>query len=123
MDRVVGTLMLAVIVLLWVTGVVMLYGTWLPWLFDLHRIAGFSLIALIPFKITTISQSWLRGTGWTLDRKVGLLLSVVLAGWILLIIVLGISWMWLSPRQMVFTLRSSGSIPMTLNPASLKRTA
>lgn len=94
MDRVVGTLLLAVIVLLWVTGVVMLYGTWLPWLFDLHRIAGFSLIALIPFKITTISQSWLRGTGWTLDRKVGLLLSVVLAGWILLIIVLGISWMW-----------------------------
>ena len=36
-DRVVNTLLLVALALLGISGIVMLYGTWLPWVFDLHR--------------------------------------------------------------------------------------
>jgi hypothetical protein len=74
-DRFVSTVLLGIMILLGISGVVMLYGAWWPWIYDLHRAAGFSLIALIPFKTTTIFRSLLlaeaRSTEGSLRRFAG----------------------------------------------------
>jgi hypothetical protein len=87
-SRFVNTALLVVTLVLGVSGVVMLYGTWYPWVFDLHRIAGWSLIALIPWKGAIIWRSLKRGVGSEFDRSVLLGVSVVLAVLVLVIVVL-----------------------------------
>jgi cytochrome b subunit of formate dehydrogenase len=93
-DRFVISVLLVTMVILGITGVVMLYGSWLPWLFDLHRAAGFSLIILLPFKAATIYRSIRGGMGKTLDRSAVLISSLILAVLILIIIASGLMWMW-----------------------------
>ena len=91
-DRFVNTLLLVVLLVLGLSGVIMLYGTWQQWIFDLHRITGFSLIALLPWKVITIYRSLDRGMDKTLDRTVILIISIIFAHFILLIIILAIMW-------------------------------
>lgn len=91
-DRFVNTVLLALLVILGVSGIIMLYGTWQPWIFDLHRILGFSLIALVPWKGITIYRSLRRGMDKTFDRSVVLFISLVFAHLIVLIIVLAVLW-------------------------------
>ena len=50
MDRFVNSVLLVLLILLGISGIVMLYGTWGPWVFDLHRMAGFALIFILPWK-------------------------------------------------------------------------
>ena len=93
-DRFVNILLLALMTFLGVSGVVMLYGSWLPWLFDLHRMAGFALIALLPWKGLTIFRSYLRGMDRSFDRSLILFVSLVFAHLVVLVISLGILWMF-----------------------------
>ncbi|MEJ2601415.1 MAG: molybdopterin-dependent oxidoreductase [Anaerolineales bacterium] len=92
--RFVNTVLLALIVLLGLSGVVMLYGTWLPWLYDLHRIAGFALIVLLPWKAIIIYRSLIRGMDKTFDRSWLLLASWGMLHIILIIIIVALIWMW-----------------------------
>ena len=91
-DRFANSALFVLLLILGVSGVVMLYGTWQPWLFDLHRIAGFALIALLPWKALTIYRSLRRGMEKSLDRTVVLVLSIVFAHFIALILILAVMW-------------------------------
>lgn len=93
-DRLVNILLLALLLLLGITGILMLYGTWQPWIFDLHRMAGVPLLVLAPWKGAVIYRSFMRGMNRTFDRGVMLLLSTVFAHLILLVVILGFLWMW-----------------------------
>jgi len=93
-ERFVSTLLLGIMIILGVSGVVILYGDWLPWIYDLHRLAGFSLIVLIPFKAAMIYRSLQRGVENTFARNMALLNSSILAILVLLSSVLGLMWMW-----------------------------
>lgn len=92
--RFIGISILGSIIILWLSGIVMLYGSWLPWLFDLHRFIGFALLVMIPWKATTMYRSVSRETIRTLKWSLATLNSVILLSFILLIIILGLMWMW-----------------------------
>jgi hypothetical protein len=93
-DRFVNTLLLVLLVFLGASGIVVLYGAWFPWLFELHRMAGFALIALLPWKGWTVYRSLSRGMQRTFDRSFVIFVSLVFAHFLLIIIILGIIWMW-----------------------------
>lgn len=93
-DRFINILLLALLLLQGISGIVMLYGTWQPWVFDLHRIVGIPLLVLAPWKVAVIYRSLLRGMNKSFDRSVIVLLSVVFAHLILLVVILGFLWMW-----------------------------
>ena len=103
MDRFVNTLLLALLVILGISGIVMLYGTWQPWVFDLHRMTGISLIVLLPWKAITIYRSLQRGMEKNFDRSAVLWISLVFAHLVALVIILGVMWMWrIGPYQSLF---------------------
>ena len=88
-----GTL-LAVIVLLTLTG---LYGLMWPmptWMYDIHRITAWAIVGLLPWKGFIILRSLKRGLDKRFKRGVVVVLSLVLAAWIILVFVLAISWAW-----------------------------
>jgi DMSO/TMAO reductase YedYZ molybdopterin-dependent catalytic subunit len=98
--RYVGTALLVVMLLLGLSGGFMLYGTWQPGVFALHRIAGWALIALLPWKSIVIYHSLKRGMQGRFSRVITTLVSLALAGLLLLVIVLALMWMWrLGPYQ------------------------
>lgn len=93
-DRFINILLLCAIILLCLSGVVMLYGSWMPWLYNLHRSTGISLVALIPLKAITVYRSAARGIVKTFKQRIALLNSSILSALTLLIIALGAMWMW-----------------------------
>lgn len=103
MDRFINTVLLALMVILGISGIVMLYGTWGEWVFDLHRMSGFALIFIAPWKGITIYRSLMRGMKSNFNRGVVVLVSLVFAHLILLVITLGVMWMlrW-GPYQSLF---------------------
>ena len=94
MDRFANTLLLGLLAILGISGIVMLYGSWQPWVFDLHRMAGFALLLLAPWKGATIYRSFMRGMRPDFDRSIVLLASWIFAHLVLLVIILGGLWMW-----------------------------
>lgn len=72
----------------------MLYGTWQPWIFEAHRIVGFALLALLPWKGVIIYRSLARGYGGSFNRTVTIAASVIFAIVILIVIALSLLWMW-----------------------------
>lgn len=93
MVRFTNTSLLFLVTFLGITGILMLYGSWLPPVFDLHRMAGFSLLALVPWKSIIIYRSLRRGLGKTLDRRAVLAASILLAFLTAMVIGLGLVWL------------------------------
>ncbi len=92
--RFTNTLILALITLLTLTG---LYGLMWPMpslMFELHRGAGWALIALIPWKSLIALRSLRRGLDRRFDRSVMILVSVSLATFALLVLAFGLMWAW-----------------------------
>ena len=92
--RFINTLILSLLLLLTMTGV---YGLFFPFpslLFDLHRIAGWGLILLIPWKTIISLRSLRRGLDRRLDRNIMILVSVLIAIATLLILAFGLMWKW-----------------------------
>jgi hypothetical protein len=88
-----GTL-LAVITLLTFTG---LYGLVWPmpgWMFDIHRIAAWAVVGLLPWKGLIIVRSLKRGLDKRFIRSVVVVISLVLAIWTLLVFGLALFWVW-----------------------------
>lgn len=99
--RFVSMVLLVVIGILFVTGIGMLYGTWLPWVFDLHRIAGFAVIALLPWKGIIVHRSLQRRVkGY--DSWLSTAPSLPLSPLLIVVLALGLMWMWrVGPYQTV----------------------
>ncbi len=103
MNRFVNTALLGLMIILGISGIVMLYGTWGLWIFDLHRMAGFAVIFLAPWKGIIIYRSLLRGMEKSIDRSVVILISLIFAHLVVLVIALGLMWMWrIGPYQSLF---------------------
>jgi hypothetical protein len=93
-ERFVNSLLLGIMVTLGISGLIILYGDWLPWIYDLHRISGFSLIVLIPFKATMAYRSLQRSVEKSFARSMAILNSFLLSVLVLLSSALGLMWMW-----------------------------
>lgn len=93
MARFTNTFLLVLLVLLGLSGILMLYGTWLPWVFDLHRMSGFALLALFPWKSVIIYRSLARGLKKTFDRSIGIFASLAFAAGILVVVTLSLLWL------------------------------
>jgi DMSO/TMAO reductase YedYZ molybdopterin-dependent catalytic subunit len=91
--RFVSLMLLALMVVLSLTGLVMIYGTWAPWIFGLHRIAGWMMVALIPWKGIIAYRSLRRRWGRR-GQLPDLVASTILTVVVLMIIVLALMWMW-----------------------------
>lgn len=99
--RFTNTAILALVVILTLTGLFGLVESLHRWVFDLHRIAGWSLIALVPWKVAISLRSLRRGVSRSFDRSLGVVASVLLAGLIVAVGGLGLAWMWrLGPKNL-----------------------
>lgn len=92
--RFVNTTLLALVSLLTLTGVFGIVWRMEGWAYDLHRILGWALIALIPWKVAISAGSLRRGLKPNVDRGVMPILSMLLSGATMLVIVLGVMWAW-----------------------------
>ncbi len=92
--RFTNTAILFLLAILTGTG---LYGLVWPmtgWIFEAHRAAGWSLVALLPWKTAISARSLARGLDRRLDRSLVVALSLVLAAAALIVIALGLWWTW-----------------------------
>ena len=92
--RFTNTLLLALVGLLTLTGVYGLVWPFPGWMYDVHRWAGWSLIALIPWKTLISFRSLKRGLQPRFDRSVMIVVSMALAAGTLFVLVLGVMWAW-----------------------------
>jgi DMSO/TMAO reductase YedYZ molybdopterin-dependent catalytic subunit len=101
--RFINPILLVLVVVLGLSGLVMLYGTWQPWVFDLHRMTGWSLVALLPWKALIVSRSLSRRVQETFGHSLVVIASLILALLLLLVIGLGAMWMWrIGPYRSLF---------------------
>jgi len=92
--RFINTLILILFCVLGITG---LYG--LVWhfpssLFELHRLAGWAFIVLIPWKGAIALRSLSRGMSRRFDRNVMLAISILLSIATVTIVILVLMWSW-----------------------------
>lgn len=92
--RFTNTIILAIIILLTITG---LYGLVWPmpeWLFEIHRIASWAFVALVPWKVIIALNSLKRGFDKRFNRSVVIGVSLLLAALVSTVFVLGLLWTW-----------------------------
>lgn len=92
--RFINTLVLSLLLVLTLTG---MYGLFFPFpsfLFEIHRIAAWALILLIPWKAIISLRSLGRGVDRRLDRNVMIVISVVASIATIFIIIFGLLWKW-----------------------------
>ena len=92
--RFINTLILSLLLLLTLTGVYGLFFPFPAFLFEVHRIAAWALILLIPWKAIISIRSLGRGVDKRLDRNVMIVISVVASIATILIIIFGLLWKW-----------------------------
>ena len=86
-----------ILILFCVLGITGLYGLMWPFpasLFTIHRIAGWGLIVLLPWKSAIALRSLSRGLSGRFDRNVMIIISVLLSIATLTVLVLALMWAW-----------------------------
>ena len=86
-----------VLILFCVLGLTGLYGLLWPFpssLFEIHRIAGWALILLIPWKGAIALRSLSRGMNGRLNRKLVVLVSILLTLATVTVLILVLLWTW-----------------------------
>ncbi|HLO15998.1 MAG TPA: molybdopterin-dependent oxidoreductase [Anaerolineales bacterium] len=86
-----------ILILFCVLGLTGLYGLVWPFpsfLFEIHRVAGWALIVLLPWKSTIALRSLSRGLTHRFDRNVMILVSVLLSLATVTILILVLMWTW-----------------------------
>ena len=94
MVRFVNTRLLALLGVLTLTGVYGLFWISPGWFWDIHRAAGWGLVAVIPWKIGISLASLRRGLKANFDRGFMIVVSLLLAFVTILVLVLGVGWNW-----------------------------
>jgi uncharacterized membrane protein len=92
--RFINTLILSLLLALTLTGI---YGLFFPFpslLFEIHRIAAWALIFLIPWKAIISIRSLSRGVDRRIDRNVMIVVSIVASIATVLIVIFGLIWKW-----------------------------
>jgi len=92
--RFINTLILSLLLVLTLTGIYGLFFPFPSFLFELHRIAAWTLILLIPWKVIISMRSLGRGVDRRLDRNVMIVVSVVAAIATVTVIIFGLIWKW-----------------------------
>ena len=92
--RFINTLILSLLLVLTLTGVYGLFFPFPSFLFEIHRIAAWALILLIPWKAIISIRSLGRGVDRRLDRNVMIVVSVVASIATVLIVIFGLIWKW-----------------------------
>jgi hypothetical protein len=92
--RFINTLILSLLLGLTLTGVYGLFFPFPAFLFEIHRIAAWALILLIPWKTIISIRSLRRGLDRRFDRNIMILVSLLIAVATLLILALGLVWKW-----------------------------
>jgi Oxidoreductase molybdopterin binding domain len=92
--RFINTLILSLLLVLTLTGVYGLFFPFPSFLFEIHRIAAWALIILIPWKAIISLRSLGRGIDRRIDRNVMIVISVVASIATILIIIFGLIWKW-----------------------------
>jgi DMSO/TMAO reductase YedYZ molybdopterin-dependent catalytic subunit len=85
---------LGLIIILTLTGLWGLALTLHGWLFEVHRMAGWALLALVPWKAVISWRSLRRGVGRHFDRNLVLALSLLLTALASVVWVLAVMWAW-----------------------------
>lgn len=99
--RYTNTALLALTTVLTLTGLYGLVFALQGWAFELHRWAGWALVALVPWKAMISARSLRRGFGPSFDRSFGILASVLLTLLIVLVGGMATFWMWrLEPEHL-----------------------
>jgi hypothetical protein len=86
-----------ILILFCILGLTGLYGLLWPFpssSFEIHRIAGWALIVLIPWKVAIALRSLSRGLSHRLGRNLMILVSILLSLATLTILVLVLMWRW-----------------------------
>jgi len=92
--RFINALILILFCILGLTGLYGLYWTFPSSLFEIHRIAGWALIVLIPWKSAISLRSLRRGVDRRLSRNVMLLVSILLTLATVTTLLLVLLWKW-----------------------------
>ena len=92
--RFINTLILVLFCILGLTGLYGLVWPFPSFLFEIHRIAAWALIILIPWKSLIAWRSLGRGLSRHLSQNILVGLSVVLSFAVLLVLILGFLWTW-----------------------------
>lgn len=92
--RFTNTLILILIALLTLTGLYGLMWPWPSWLYEIHRIAAWAFVALIPWKTLIALRSLRRGLDRRFDRSAVIAVSILLATLTLLVLTFGLMWTW-----------------------------
>lgn len=85
---------LGMLVVLILTGTYSLFPVGAGWIVDIHRIAAWVLVALIPWKVGISWRSLKRGFGARIDRNIIIIVSLSLATLAILILFLAFTWTW-----------------------------
>jgi hypothetical protein len=86
--------LLTLLVILTLTGLYGLMWPWPNWMFEVHRISGWAVIALSPWKALIALRSLRRGLDWRFSRSGVIVVSLFLAALVLLVLSLSLMWAW-----------------------------
>ena len=99
--RFINGFILVVFTLLTLSGVYGLFWYMPGWVFELHRLTGWALLAALPWKTAISFRSLRRGLKADFDRGVLILVSTLLGAATLLVVALGLAWSWrLGPQEL-----------------------
>jgi hypothetical protein len=87
---VIGLTLTGVYSFIWISG---------GWMVEIHRIAAWTLLGLIPWKMGISWRSLRRGLGKKLDRNLVVFISLLLATLALTAVTLALLWTWQIGRQ------------------------
>jgi len=92
--RFINTLILILLCVLGLTGLYGLVWPFPSFLFEIHRLAGWALIVLIPWKSAISLRSLSRGLSHRVDHNVTILISILLTLATVMILILVLMWTW-----------------------------
>ena len=92
--RFTNSAILTAVVVLTLTGLISFIWISGGWIVDVHRIAAWALLALIPWKVVISWRSLRRGLGKGPDRNVVIFVSLLLATLAVMATILALLWTW-----------------------------
>lgn len=87
-------ILLALLIFLTATGLYGLAYTLPAWTFEVHRVAAWAVLILVPWKAVIAWRSLRRGPDRRFDRSAMLLVSLLLTSVVGMVIVSGFLWTW-----------------------------